>query len=457
MLDVFGGTVVLAASLCLASAAQADGPTTGPILYVKVGGTASTRATGLSSTTPFGSIQTAVTKAVAGDIIQISAGTYKGNVAISGKTNITLKAETITNKPVVESSDTEQYKVIDVQGSNQITINGLEIDGLNGTTANRKERNGIQITVAGSGSTAVPSRNILIQNCTVHDVGGGGIITDDDSTHTRGCDYIHIYDNIVYRTNSTGSYSSSAISLLADQNSNKDDTAFHDRVERNRVFSNKSNSGVVTNDGNGIIVDSNVTTASPNQPAQVLVANNLVYDNSGRGIHIFRSSNVTVLNNTLYKNNTGTISSKAELSAGGNAGELYSNILFSNNVVQGNGTDDNGTGSAPAFRAGNTFTSVSFKNNTYKNTQYPDGTTQATIVGSTTIHSVAANGPLFANPGTSITANFMLVSQTGSNTALNKGSNVRGEFAWDSFNGVTRYNGTSVVAPGGVDRGAYEQ
>ena len=36
--------------------------------------------------------------------------------------------------------------------------------------------------------------------------------------------------------------------------------------------------------------------------AASLIAQNVVYQNGGRGIHVFRSSNVWVVNNTVYEN-----------------------------------------------------------------------------------------------------------------------------------------------------------
>jgi parallel beta-helix repeat protein len=49
-------------------------------------------------------------------------------------------------------------------------------------------------------------------------------------------------------------------------------------------------------DGNGIVVD-----LMGDAPA-TLIAENVVYQNGGRGIHVFRSSNVWVINNTVYQN-----------------------------------------------------------------------------------------------------------------------------------------------------------
>ena len=69
-------------------------------------------------------------------------------------------------------------------------------------------------------------------------------------------------------------------------------------------------------DGNGIIIDSFQTSrANPLKPhnedrdgplkpyhQRTLVENNLIYDNGGRGIHVFRSDKVDVINNTTYMN-----------------------------------------------------------------------------------------------------------------------------------------------------------
>ena len=58
-------------------------------------------------------------------------------------------------------------------------------------------------------------------------------------------------------------------------------------------------------DGNGIIMDTFNGAGRNNviYPYQSLVAFNVTYRNGAKGIHVFRTNNVTVANNTAYDNN----------------------------------------------------------------------------------------------------------------------------------------------------------
>jgi hypothetical protein len=90
---------------------------------------------------------------------------------------------------------------------------------------------------------------------------------------------------------------------------------FHNVVAWNVAYNNRINyknpigcGSLVHTDGNGIIIDtfldgfSNTLTF----PYQTLVMNNVSYYNGGRGLHVFRASNVTVANNSVYNNLTDT-------------------------------------------------------------------------------------------------------------------------------------------------------
>lgn len=89
---------------------------------------------------------------------------------------------------------------------------------------------------------------------------------------------------------------------------------YHIVVGYNNVFSNsEALDGIACGnhtDGNGIIIDTLQAQIPFDQgvsipfPYQTLVVGNASTFNGGRGVHVFRSSNVTVANNTAYGNGT---------------------------------------------------------------------------------------------------------------------------------------------------------
>ena len=74
---------------------------------------------------------------------------------------------------------------------------------------------------------------------------------------------------------------------------------------QNSVDEKNSNSGGHTTDGNGIIIDDgDHTQAETNVPPYeglTLVIDNVVFNNGGRGIHVFHTANVVVANNVAYQ------------------------------------------------------------------------------------------------------------------------------------------------------------
>jgi parallel beta-helix repeat protein len=114
---------------------------------------------------------------------------------------------------------------------------------------------------------------------------------------------------------------------------------FHNVVAWNIVYNNRINYDNPVGcknhtDGNGIIIDTFLDLYSNTAvyPYQTLVMTNVSYYNGGRGIHIFRSSNVTVANNTVFNNNTDTCLASAayvlgDLSQQGGANNVWINNL----------------------------------------------------------------------------------------------------------------------------------
>jgi hypothetical protein len=87
-------------------------------------------------------------------------------------------------------------------------------------------------------------------------------------------------------------------------------------------------------DGSGLILDTNVATG---YVGASLIANNIVYNNGGRGLYAYLSGNLTAVDNTLYYNN------QDPRGGGPRAGEVmlnkaYGAERFANNILYSDGT-----------------------------------------------------------------------------------------------------------------------
>lgn len=150
-----------------------------------------------------------------------------------------------------------------------------------------------------------------ILNSTMKNFGAAGIVTVSS-------DYIVAEGNMVHHVG-YGEGWSSGISL----NSNKwfDTYAGFHSVVRNNIISGSFDNSSHHTDGNGIILDLGGTTPP------VLVANNVVYGNGGRGIQALNNSNFWIVNNTSYSNGLDTSDSFGGLVVNGASnGYIINNI-----------------------------------------------------------------------------------------------------------------------------------
>jgi parallel beta-helix repeat protein len=146
----------------------------------------------------------------------------------------------------------------------------------------------------------------------------------DTVAHDSGCagiaglqtDYLTIRHNLVYGNARQSPWQCSGISIY--QAANSDDLpGVHNIIEANRVYGNMNRVADPklpaalaghTTDGNGIILDDfrheqiwQGRKTPPYRSASV-IANNVSYDNGGRGIEVFHSDDVAVVNNTVRGN-----------------------------------------------------------------------------------------------------------------------------------------------------------
>ena len=242
-----------------------------------------------TSIAPFRSFKRAVTALGPGDKLVVASGHC-------------------TEPLVVSKSGTAQQPII-VVGEGRPLIEAENAAIL--VTGSYVEISGFEAHALGLGSAImVGKRNhdVKIANNIARDSGCGGI-------GMIQTDYMIIEDNRVFGNARRSPWQCSGISIY--QAINLDHAAGpHNIVRRNIVYDNMnvvvdnkiSNSNGKTTDGNGIIVDDTRHTqwgqGDPAYDGLTVVENNIVFNNGGRGIHVFSSDHVIVRNNTSYHNLT---------------------------------------------------------------------------------------------------------------------------------------------------------
>jgi parallel beta-helix repeat protein len=195
-------------------------------------------------------------------------------------------------------------------GPNYIFIDGFEI----AASSEAYEGIGVKISNINSGAStsgAAP-HHIWIINNIIHGYGEGGVVADE-------ADWLFILHNHVYNNAyATCDAQGSGIDLVVakatpDYTPTANDLTwapFHQVIGWNAVHGNFVKScgtaaSAYNTDGNGIILDTfNGSNAGDIVfPEQSLVAYNITFMNGGKGIHVFRSSYITVANNTAFDNN----------------------------------------------------------------------------------------------------------------------------------------------------------
>ena len=266
----------------------------------------------------------AAAAAQAGDTVLFRGGTYYGQLWPQNSGNpsdgwITFKAYPGEEPVIID--DAFYSRAINVIG-----VSFIEINGLTGVGAGA---NGHAIGIDNA-------HHVRILNCVARDSATSGIAT------ANGLDYITIEGNRVYGNSNIGSYNGSGISIWNAGGSIYDNApGYHIIIRDNLIYDNRNLTGTPT-DGNGIILDNNDRGGTPDlQLPKTLIANNVIFHNGGKCIHVLNTSNVDIVHNSCYHN------VETERLAEGCAGEInlqrtysYSsaiNIRVYNNIAYGRG------------------------------------------------------------------------------------------------------------------------
>jgi parallel beta-helix repeat protein len=276
---------------------------------------------GLSVAAPFKSMQHAADLTAAGDTVFVMNGTYINNDPATNVLDIPVSGT--ADKPIVYKNYpghvpliklTGNWSAIALQGADYIVIDGFSITGNNDAItlvyAQSQQANLSNPYTSGNGISidrkynddADGPRHVVIRNCIISKCGGGGI-------YTYGGDYITIENNTVSECGWYAPYGNSGISMYQSRNTDAS-TGIKNYVTGNTCYRNENYipfffAGSIT-DGNGIIIDDSRNTQNNSTygiyNGKTYVANNVVFDNGGRGIHVYSSDYVIAVNNTCYLN-----------------------------------------------------------------------------------------------------------------------------------------------------------
>lgn len=300
---------------------------------------------------PYKTIQRAADVVAAGGTVLVRAGLYTRTngfavVAISRSglaTSPTTYKAYPGERPKVRTTKGLHYAGFDVRHVEYVVVDGFEIEGhLNDVTV--AEADAAYATHKATGKTPGPvtsscgvsvegrianqpiptPHHIVLRNLWIHDHPLCGI-------GAMGADYLTVENN---RISNVGRYSTLGGSGISFQSSKPidGDTTTPKMIIRNNVVSEAINdypcncySFKQPTDGNGIIID--VQTAA-GYFGKTVIANNIVFNNGGRGIHVYKSNNVDVLFNTTVRNSTKEITGDGEITSQNSTNvRVYNNIM----------------------------------------------------------------------------------------------------------------------------------
>lgn len=259
--------------------------------------------------------------------MNVAAGHYSGNITVSHGGNLASS----TGYVVYRCSTMDACVVTGSSGfvinttqpmPDYLMFDGFELVGSTGSAPNGTAYGqGIQLSVTDEQSSTAhhSSHHVWVLNNLIHGFGQSGVQMNDGEYF-----YVlhnHIYGNSHVTCDAQGSGISFAVpKAFTSYGPTADDTvnpnpligtfgSFHNVVAWNVLHGNAltqcgTASSEYDTDGEGIIMDTfdNQGTTNVLYPDQTLVAYNIAYQNGGRGIEVFRTSFVTVANNTTYDN-----------------------------------------------------------------------------------------------------------------------------------------------------------
>jgi hypothetical protein len=323
--------------------------------YVATNGSDSNSGT---QTQPFRTIQKAANIVKPGDTVMVMPGIYSQSVANerhgTASARIRFVSQTKWGAKLHSSG-----RIIFSNAGNYVDIDGFDIKGVGGIAPLNKPS---QLAIANYGSHVNILRNnvhdIKVHHCdTPSGIGGNAILT---GTHARPATNINVIANVVHDNGSaaaacpTGGRGPHGIYHV------------HDGIVANNIVYNNRGVGIhLWHEPHHVLVAHNlvfnngtsgILVGGQEGPAHhIRVVNNIVIDNQGNGLREAGKNGTTnqFINNIVFRNRRGNVS----LSVATNQGTIVADPQFINYQINGSG-DYRLKSNSPAIRAGITLPQI---------------------------------------------------------------------------------------------------
>ncbi len=281
------------------------------------------QSSGQSSVEAWASLQLSMDKLEPGETLFLMTGEYRDQVK-AGQSHFHLAASGRADAWIRLTAAPGHSPVIVADAGNGIEIAGNYVEVSHLRVRGQSFGPGNDY---GWGILTRNNHHVRVVGNEISGMAVGGIT----SVEATNLDFV---GNTVYENSFWGPEQGSGISLWRSRDAGTEAGAdgYHDRITRNVVYRNENKvpsealGGTTITDGNGIIIDG---TTDFDYRGRILVANNVVFDNGGRGVLVLNSSKVDVVHNTTFHNGRtdGLEGGPTELAVGNSSQVLLLNNL----------------------------------------------------------------------------------------------------------------------------------
>lgn len=276
---------------------------------------------------PLASIQAAVDRLQPGDTVLLRDGVHTGTdplavaqVRAQGTAKNWIRLANFPGeKPVIQFDSQRGFSL---RGVRYLVVEGIEFYGksdlidfpaafvhaegfVHDDSPRIAKYFGVGLKVR-SNAAGEHSHHLIIRDCRIHHTAGGGIATERS-------DYLLIENNEIFKTSYYSPWGESAISIWESLNHDNRGDIYRTVIRGNRCYLNDNKVRFwmtkTFSDGNGIIldalrIDQKVLKDGYHEPysGRVLVTGNICFENGGRGVNIYESDNIDIVDNTLIHN-----------------------------------------------------------------------------------------------------------------------------------------------------------